>query len=268
MTNPLAGKPIAITGASSGIGLATAFACARAGMPVVLGARREDRLKDAVDRITREGGRAVAVRCDVTDPADNERLIDEGERAFGPLHAVFANAGYGIERTVLETSDEDLRAIFECNVYGTLRTIRPALARMLPRGSGHVLICSSAGSKIGIPVLSAYTATKAAQDHLGRALRIELLGTGIHVSTIHPIGTHTEFSQVLVEKGQGRARVSETPRHRKQDVGVVADAIVACLRRPRGEVWTHTPTRVLLGLATIFPGLGDRVLARVYGKRR
>lgn len=265
----LTNKPIAITGASAGIGLATALACARAGMPVALAARREDLLRDAVAKINAlfPGGRAIAVVCDVTKPDDCARLIDETVRAFGSIHAVFANAGYGVECKAHEMSDQALREIFECNFYGTLNTIRPALPHFLNQKRGHVLICSSAMSKVTIPLMFAYAATKSAQDHLGRAMRIELESAGVNVSTIHPIGTHTEFSKVLREKGGGKPRSAETSIKFKQTPEQVADAIVACLRRPKGEVWTSLPTRLLIALGTACPPLVDAILRRRYHKR-
>lgn len=261
---PLTNKPIAITGASSGIGLATALACAKVGMPVALAARRVDKLQDAVKQITSAGGKAIAVPCDVTKPQDCDRLVAETVRAFGSIYSIFANAGYGIEARADAITDQELRDIFETNFFGTMFTIRPALAEMKKAGAGHVLICSSAGSKIGVPLLSAYTASKAMQDHIGRAMRLELEGTGIHVSTIHPIGTHTEFSKVLVEHSDGRKRQSETPKHRKQTVEHVAATIVRCLEKPRGEVWTHFPTRLALAAATLVPNFADSVLRKKF----
>lgn len=264
---PLSGKPIAITGASSGIGLAAALTCAKAGMPVALAARRTDRLNDAVRQITGAGGKAIAVACDVTKPEDCNRLVAETIRAFGSIYSIFANAGYGIEARADTITDQQLRDIFETNFFGTIFTIRPALEAMKKAGAGHVLICSSAGSKIGVPLMSAYTASKAMQDHVGRAMRLELEGTGIHVSTIHPIGTHTEFSKVLVEHSEGRKRQSETPKHRKQTVEHVAATIVRCLEKPRGEVWPHFPTRAALAAATLMPAMGDWVLRRSFRRK-
>lgn len=265
---PLSGKPIAITGASSGIGLATALACARAGMPVALAARRVDKLQDAVKQIEASGGKAIAIPCDVTKPEDCSRLVAETVRAFGSIYSIFANAGYGIEQRADAITDQELRDIFETNFFGTMFTIRPALAEMKQAGTGHVLICSSAGSKIGVPLMSAYTASKAMQDHVGRAMRLELEGTGIFVSTIHPIGTHTEFSKVLIEHSDGRKRQSETPKHRKQTVEHVAGTIVRCLHKPKGEVWPHFPTRAALAAATLMPSLGDWVLRRSFKRKQ
>jgi short-subunit dehydrogenase len=265
----LAGLPIAITGASSGIGRATALACAAAGMPVALGARRRDRLDTLLTEIlaTRPAAPAIAIPMDVDSPDDCRRLIDAAAEEFGSLYAVFANAGYGFEKPFLQTSDAEIRAIYQTNFFGTLNTIRPALEHMRPRGRGHILICSSSISKLGSPFFSAYSGSKAAQDHLARGLRIELAGTGIFVSSVHPVGTRTEFFEKVDERAEGKSIGTRTPETFMQSPDTVARAIVRCLKRPRGEVWTSTPARLGLALATAFPGLADKVLLR-YAKRR
>lgn len=264
----LTGKPIAITGASSGIGMVTALLCARAGMPVAIAARRIDRLEQLAIEIRRGGGRAVAVACDVAQPEDCARLIDVTNNEFGTLYAVFANAGYGVEGGVCDLTDKAWRDIFETNFWGTLNTIRPALPHMLAAGRGHVMICSSVVSKIGVPNLAAYTTTKACQDHIGRALRLEL-GGKVHVSTVHPIGTNTEFSQVVTEKSGNRPRTARSPEAFRQTPEDVAEAVVRCLRRPRGEVWTSTLARSLAAVSTLSPGFADFILRRHFeGKKK
>ncbi len=264
----LAGKPVAITGASSGIGRAAAVACARAGMPVCVGARRTDKLEEVVREITRAGGRAVAVACDVTNPADCRAMVERTVESFGSIYAVFANAGYGFERAVHETTDAELREIFETNFWGSINIIRPALERMLEAGSGHVLWCSSCLAKVGVPYSAAYSATKAAQDHFGRAMRHELGPRGIHVSTVHPVGTSTELWQVVERRSGGRTAVAGKPsRAFLQTPETVADAVVRCLRRPRGEVWTSTTVRLLFALVTAAPRLGDFFIGREIRKR-
>jgi len=256
----LSGRPIAITGASSGIGRATAIECARAGMPVAVAARRTDRLAEVVDEITRGGGRAIAVACDVNDPAACRTLMERTESAFGSIYAVFANAGYGIEGDVVSLSERDFRAMLETNFFGTMYTVMPAIDRMLAAGRGHVLICSSVVSKMGIPTMSAYSASKALQDHVGRALRIELDGR-VHVSTVHPVGTETEFSG-RVERLSGRPRTARSPARIRQTPERVARAIVDCLHDPRGEVWTSWIGRMTAALAVAAPELADRVLRK------
>lgn len=262
----LAGKPIVITGASSGIGWSTALACAKAGMPVVVAARREDRLKALVDQITKGGGRALAVRCDVDSVDDCRRLIQRCQSAFNAVYAVFANAGYGFERPVHALADAELESIVRTNFQGTLNILRPGLDAIMKRPAGehrgHLLICTSCVSKIGLPYHSAYSLTKAMQDHIGRAMRLELEEFGVHVSTVHPVGTRTEFFD-KVEELSGGDRVSmQTPESMKQHPDVVAKAIVKCLRRPVGEVWTSARMRYALALVTAFPALGDRALRK------
>lgn len=262
----LTGKPIAITGASSGIGRATALLCAKAGMPVAVAARRVDKLQEVVGEITRAGGRAIAVECDVARPEDCRRLVERTVGEFGGLYAVFANAGYGFEGAVHTTPDERIREIFEVNFWGTLNTVRPALEVMLGRGGGHVLMCSSCLAKIGVPYMAWYSATKAAQDHFGRAMRHELAGTGVHVSTVHPIGTRTELFDVVVEKSGG-SRIWVVPQERRQTAETVGRAVVKCLMKPRGEVWTSAAARIGFAMMGMFPGVTDAVLGRIVRSR-
>jgi NAD(P)-dependent dehydrogenase (short-subunit alcohol dehydrogenase family) len=260
----LTGKPIAITGASSGIGRATALACARAGMPVTVGARREDKLESLVKEITALGGRALAMRVDVDRAEDCRRLIERTIEAFGSVYAVFANAGYGIHKPVDQTTDDEFRAIFETNFYGTLNSIRPALPHMLAARSGHILVCSSCLAKLGAPFHAAYSATKAAQDHVARAMRVELKATGVAVSSIHPIGTRTEFFDRAEQRSTGeRNALPSPPAFFMQPAERVANAVVRRLRKGRGgETWTSLPARLAFVAADLFPDLTDWALAR------
>lgn len=259
----LRGKPLAITGASAGIGWHTALAAAAAGMPVALGARREDRLHELAAIIRAAGGRALVRRCDVTSPDDCRALVDGAIAEFGSLYAAFANAGYGIEGDVLDTPDAAWREIIETNFFGSLHLLRPAATHMLGRGEGHLLLCSSVVSKLGIPTMAAYSASKAMQDHAGRAMRIELAGR-LHVSTVHPIGTDTEFSRVVQERAGGRPRSARAPTLVRQTPERVADAVIACLRRPRGEVWTSWPARMIAAFAAAAPETADAILRRKF----
>jgi short-subunit dehydrogenase len=256
----LTGKPIVITGASSGIGEATALACARAGMPVVVGARRLDRLTNLVERIRADGGKAQAMVCDVTKPQDCAALVAMCVEKFGSVYAVYANAGYGMEASALETTDEQYRHIFETNFFGTLNTVRPAVAQMRQaRTRGHVIICSSCLAKATVPYYGAYSATKAAQAHIGRAMRLELEPEGIAVSVVCPIGTKTEFFEAMHDVGKV-SDVEHTPESLKQTPAFVAERIVKCLHRPRAEVWTGFKgwfVRFGMSVLTLAPGLAD-----------
>lgn len=260
-------KPIAITGASSGIGRATAVACARAGMLVSVMARRSALLDELVGEIESLGGRAMAFPGRVEDPAACETFITKTESELGPLHAVFANAGYGFEKPTWSASEAELREIFEVNFWGSLNTIRPALPGMVERGRGHVLFCSSCLSKLSMPMYGAYSATKACQDHFGRAMRHELRAKGVSVSTVHPIGTRTEFFDTAMKRSGGLRLMDRTRQGFMQPPERVARAVVRSLRKPKGEVWTSLSTRLAFGLAVAAPGLADFALRRMYDKR-
>lgn len=257
-----------ITGASSGIGAATAIACARAGMPVGLFARREDRLHAVRERIEHAGGRAVVVVGDAADPGANAELIARAQEAFGDLYGAIANAGYGAEVGCVTMPERDIRAMLEVNFFGALSLVRPALAGFCERGAGHAVMVSSCLSKIGLPMYGAYCGSKAMQDHFCRAMRLELRGAGVHVSSVHPIGTRTEFFDEAARRSRGgKLGLAGSGERFMQTPERVAGAIVRCLRRPRGEVWTSAPMRLLLGLSVMAPGLTDRVLGKMMEKR-
>lgn len=244
-------------------------------MPVALGARRTDKLERIVQQIEQGGGRALAMATDVTDPTQCKAIVQACAERFGSVYAVYANAGYGEEISMEDMGDQRLRAIFETNFFGTMNLIWPGLEamRQSPTSSahrGHVLICSSCLSNFSVPFYGAYSATKAAQAHVGRAMRHELLGEGIQVSTVHPIGTRTELFDKVAERS-GPSRVSNhTPSRFMQTADFVAQRTVACLRRPRAEVWTGfagVMVRTGMAIGAMLPGLSDRAV-RLLMKRR
>jgi NADP-dependent 3-hydroxy acid dehydrogenase YdfG len=184
-----------ITGASSGIGAATARAASEAGYRVALGARR----KRELDKLARELGgadRALARSCDVTDWSDVEGLTEAALSRFGRLDAVFANAGFGATRGFLEESVEHWRAMIDTNVLGVALTIRATLPHLLDRDSGHYVLTSSIAGRRALPG-SLYGATKFAVSAIGEALRQELRrmhdNASIRVTLIAPGMTDTEF---------------------------------------------------------------------------
>lgn len=269
MARNLRDKVIVITGASSGIGAATALACARAGMHVTVAARREEKLHALAAAIEKIGRRALPLACDVDSDDDVRRLFEQSWATFGRLDAAFANAGYGLCAAVLDTSDAQHRAIFETNYFGTVRTLRAATPdlRRTPDGLKHLLICSSAASEVGLPMFGAYAATKAAQDSIAGALRAELAHERIDVTSIHPVGTRTEFFDVAGRLG-GRSLgdSTNTPSFMAQTPEQVARKIVAAIRRPRPEVWPRPSVRLGVAFATAFPRFVSFVMRREAAK--
>jgi NADP-dependent 3-hydroxy acid dehydrogenase YdfG len=184
------GKVFLTTGASTGIGAATARHAAQAGFRLVLAARREDRLRELAAEL---GGdeRAIAVRCDVSEWHDQERLVRVALDAFGRLDVVFANAGFGARRGFLEETPEHWRSMVLTNVLGVAYTIRATLPA-LKETRGHVLITSSVAGRRPLSG-SLYSATKFAVAAMGEALRQDVDGTGIRVTLIEPGMVDTPF---------------------------------------------------------------------------
>jgi NADP-dependent 3-hydroxy acid dehydrogenase YdfG len=178
-----------VTGGSSGIGAATARHAAREGYRVVLAARSEDKIAALAQELGTD--RALAVRCDVTDWEDQQRMVSSALEAFGQLDVVFANAGFGAPRGFLESDVEHWRAMVLTNVYGAALTIRATLPAV--RGTrGHVLLTGSVAGRRALPG-SLYSATKWAVTAMGEALRQEVDGSGIRVTLIEPGMVDTPF---------------------------------------------------------------------------
>jgi NADP-dependent 3-hydroxy acid dehydrogenase YdfG len=179
-----------ITGASSGIGEATARRAAEAGYRLVLAARREDKLEVLAEDL---GGsdRAIAVRCDVTEWADQEEMVQTAISRFGQIDVAFANAGFGASRGFLEETPEYWRSMVLTNVYGAALTIRATLP-VLKESRGHLLLTGSVAGRRALPG-SLYSATKWAVTAMGEAARLELSGTGVRVTLIEPGMVATPF---------------------------------------------------------------------------
>ena len=180
---------LAITGASTGIGAATARHAAEAGWRVALAARSEDKLESLAGEL---GDAALAVRCDVTSWADQQALVARAIEHFGRLDAFFANAGFGAKRGFLEESVEHWKAMIDTNVYGAALSIRAVLGHFREQGRGHVLLTSSVAGRRALPG-SLYSATKWAVTAMGEALRAEVADSDIKVTLIEPGMVDTPF---------------------------------------------------------------------------
>jgi NADP-dependent 3-hydroxy acid dehydrogenase YdfG len=183
-------RVLLITGASTGIGAATARAAAREGWRLVLAARSLDKLTALAEELGGEG-RAIAVRCDVCEWDQQERLVAEALSHFGRVDAAFANAGFGAKRGFLNETPELWRSMVLTNVYGAALTIRACIPA-LTESKGHLLLTSSVAGRRALPG-SLYSCTKHAVTAMGEAARAELDGTGIRVTLIEPGMTDTPF---------------------------------------------------------------------------
>jgi NADP-dependent 3-hydroxy acid dehydrogenase YdfG len=179
-----------ITGASTGIGEATARAAAAAGYRLVLAARSEDKLAALADELG-SADRALAVRCDVTEWDQQQAMVAAALERFGQIDAVFANAGFGAKRGFLNESPEHWREMVLTNVYGAALTIR-ATVEELRRTKGHLLLTGSVAGRKVVPG-SIYSCTKHAVGAMAEALRQEVHGSGVRVTNIAPGTVTTPF---------------------------------------------------------------------------
>jgi short-subunit dehydrogenase len=249
---------VAITGASAGIGRATAERLARDGAAVVVAARRQDRLDALVHEITQQGGSAWAVVADVTREGDMQRLVRESVDRFGSLDVMICNAGFGVQGSADDVSTDHMRKLIDVNYLGTFYAARAALPEFRRQGRGHLIFVSSIVGKRGVPYMGAYSATKFAQVGLAECLRAELAGSNIHVSVVFPVSTETEFTEVML-KESGSASRARGPR---QTATQVAEAVARTIERPRPEVYPYRRARGLVLLNALAPGLCDRFVKR------
>jgi NAD(P)-dependent dehydrogenase (short-subunit alcohol dehydrogenase family) len=259
----LAGRVAAITGASSGIGLACATHLAREGAAVVLGARRVSLLDATADQIRSAGGRAATVQMDVTSEADVDALVATATREFGRLDIMICNAGFGYYGTIEETPPDVMQRMMDVNYMGTFYGARAALPVFRAQNSGHLIFVSSIVGRRGIAFMGGYSATKAAQSGLAESLRSEFAGSPIKVSCVYPVSTRTEFHEAMT-RDFGHTVSGLGP---KQSVDEVASAIVRCIQRPRPEVYPHALSRGLAVLNVIAPRFTDSFV-RKFGRRR
>ncbi|GAB3238231.1 SDR family oxidoreductase [Kineococcus gypseus] len=239
-------KVVAITGASSGIGEATAHHLAARGAAVVLGARRTDRLERVVEQITAAGGRAVATRVDVTEPNDLRSLVDLALERFGRLDVLVGNAGISRIGPVADLDLSGWSAMIDVNVKGVLHGITAALPVFRAQGSGHLItVVSTSGLKI-VPTQAVYAGTKNAVRTLLEALRQESTDGVLRTTSISPGYVRTEFIDTAVEDPALRAQAEQNMADLGIDPAAVARAIAFAIDQPEdveiGDL-TIRPTR-------------------------
>ncbi|AVV38297.1 SDR family oxidoreductase [Pantoea vagans] len=191
---------IMITGASSGIGQATARAALQAGARVILLARRKDRL----DALADGSGKALAVACDVTQPDQIANAVRQGLARFGRIDVLINNAGQGLYAAVEEIEAADFRALLELNLIAPLMMMQAVIPPMRRQGAGRIINVSSGATLATYPGSAAYTSFKAGLNMLSGVARLELAEAGITVSTVYPFMTRSEFYQ-SVKSGQEAA---------------------------------------------------------------
>jgi NADP-dependent 3-hydroxy acid dehydrogenase YdfG len=193
MSRPAADRPAVVTGASSGIGAATARVLAEAGHPVVLGARRTDRCAEIAEKICADGGTAHAVGLDVSDNESIERFAHEARQLVGDIDIVVSNAGLTQPGTALQAQTEDFHRHLGVNVLGPQTLMRLLGAEMVGRARGDLVFVTSEVVQEPRPGMAAYVTSKWAVEGLAHAMQMEMDGTGVRVSIVRPGPTLTEM---------------------------------------------------------------------------
>ena len=254
MEQTLEGKVAVVTGASSGIGEATARELAARGAPVVLASRDVDRLEALRLGISASGGLALAVETDVSDRDSVEAMVRRAVGEFGSLGVLVNNAGLGLSGKISEVRPEDVRHVFEVNAVGPLNCIQAALPHM--GEGGHIINVSSVVGRRAIPKVGAYCASKAALNALSDALRVEVAASGITVTSVYPGTTRTSFrenSRRTGDEKRGWRPRGVTPEKVARKIADAAE------KGPR-DLYVTVPDRLFVAGVTLFPGLADRVL--------
>jgi NADP-dependent 3-hydroxy acid dehydrogenase YdfG len=241
MIQTVAGKVVIVTGASSGIGAATAHAFAQQGASVVLAARRADALEAQVSTINKEGGQAIACPTDVTDPVQVTHLVERAREAFGRVDILVNNAGANWGKPLAETTSDEILYMLQVNLLGTMLMTHAVLPEMQQRRSGVIISVGSVASHVAIEPL--YSAAKFGVRGFSLALRRQLRGSGISVCLVTPGNIRTQMTSTLQESMPGPE--------------LVASTIVNLVASPRREVIVPLKYHGIVWLDKLFPGIAD-----------
>jgi NADP-dependent 3-hydroxy acid dehydrogenase YdfG len=228
----MAGKVAVVTGASSGIGEATVRALAKEGAAVVAGARRRERLDALVEDVSREGGKAIAVECDVTDEGQAHGLVRRAVEEYGSIDVLVNNAGVMLLSTVGKGLSDQWRTMFEVNVLGLLYATDAAVEAMKRQGSGHLVNVSSvAGRKVTRDSSGVYAGSKFAVNAISEGLRQELIGDNIRVTIVEPGAVATELPDHITDE-DARESLSGLMSLERLQAEDIADAIIYAVTQP------------------------------------
>lgn len=199
MTGKLDAKVAIITGASSGIGEATAIALAAEGATVAIAARRGDRLEALAKRIADRGGKALPIVTDITDETQTNNLINQTNADLGKVDIMVNNAGVALTGNIAGGNTSDWRRMFDVNVFGVLYTTHAVLPIFQAQGSGHIVNISSVAGRIARAGVGIYNATKWGVNAISESLRQELLKDNIRVTVIEPGLVETEINNHVTD---------------------------------------------------------------------
>lgn len=256
MIRQIQGTTVVITGATSGIGRATALEFADAGAKVVVAGRREERLKELVAEVENKGHEALAVKTDVADQMQVEGLIAKAIERFGKIDTLVNNAGVGIAASFAEQSLEEFKQVMNVNFWGAVYACKAVVPHMRENKNGLIVNISSIFGKRGMPYETAYSASKFALAGFSEALRAELMTENIDVSTIYPGAVQTEIFEAANNQ-TGLDLGASLPKFPAKEM---ARVIVQNARFPQAEVVIAGDAIALNFFNKLAPGLVDLAL--------
>ena len=221
-----------VTGASSGIGAATARALAAAGMAVAIAARRKDRLDGLATEIAKAGGSAIVLTADLTKESDAQRIVKETEAHFGRLDVLVNNAGVMYLEPIDTASLERWRDMFDLNVLSLIASTQAALPGMRARHNGHIVNVSSTAGRMAHPGSGGYAATKFAVGAFSESLRKEVYQDNIRVTVIEPGVTETELREHIADPGIQKSLNTWADSMRQLTSEDIARIITFCVTQP------------------------------------
>jgi short-subunit dehydrogenase len=251
-----------ITGASGGIGQAVAVAFAQAGYAVVLAARSADKLAEVARRCEAASGRTgcfPAVPTDVSEQAQVEALIRQTVEQFGSVDVLVNNAGFGVHARIHETTDRQMREIFDVNFFGVFYGCRAVAPVMMQQRSGHIFNVSSVIGKRGCPFNGAYSATKFAVCGLTEAMRVEMMPYNVRLTTVCPGLTDTDFFR-HVRGGTSLHRTSYARIRGLMPPEKIARKILKTVGKNKPELVFSGGGRLLVFISARWPRLADRIM--------
>ena len=254
-------KVVWITGASSGIGKAMAFEWARLGYSVVLSARRLELLERVAGEIELAGGKALVIPCDILDETAIRQAVEKLIQAWGRLDVVVANAGFGVFGIIETLTAQNWNRQLQGNVTGLALTVKHALPHLRNSG-GRIGLVGSVGAFLPSPALGAYGASKAAVHSIGQTLQLELMGTGVSCTTLHPGFVASEIARIDNEGTWHPNQPDPRPANLMWPTDKAAKVMVkAILRRKRTYIFT-AHGRIFVWIQRWFPGVMRTIIAK------
>ncbi len=250
-----------ITGASCGIGKSLANEQARLGYKVVLSSRRKELLDKVADEIRHSGGEALVMPCDIMEEAAIENTVQQIIKSFGRLDVVIANAGFGIFGSIEKLTAKDWNRQLQGNVIGLALTVKYALPH-LKKNNGRIGLVGSVGAFLPSPNLGAYGASKAAVNSIGQTLQVELMGTRVSCTTLHPGFVVSEIARIDNDGVWHPERPDPRPSNLIWPTDKAEKVMTkAILNRKRNYVFTGHG-KILVWLQRWFPGLMRFIISK------